>query len=117
MFNNQQASLASESNCHIEFNINELLDLGPELLAEGVKQWDKEIWNAKRKNIPIIVSSGASTLNRMREPRALSAIMDLVDVIEEESLDMVSVIPLEMVRKNREKLDSSFVSPGVWRVT
>jgi RNase P/RNase MRP subunit p30 len=116
-FDKQQASLASKSNCHLEIRIRDLLGLEPESLAQRVNNLGKALWNANRENVPIIVSCGAKSLNEMREPRALSSILDFVDVKEEDSLDMISNIPFELVVKNREKLDGSFVSPGVWRDT
>ena len=116
-FDKQQASLASKSNCHLEINIRDLLGLEPEPLAQRLNNWGRALWNANREDVPVIVSSGAASLNEMREARALSSILDLVDVKEEDSLDMVSNIPFKLVVNNREKLDHSFVSPGVWRDT
>jgi len=116
-FDKQQASLASKSNCHLEIRICDLLGLEPESFARRVNNLGRVLWNANRENVPVIVSSGAISLNKMREPRALSAILDLVDIKEEKSLDMISNIPYELVENNRKKLGGSFVSPGVWRDT
>jgi RNase P/RNase MRP subunit p30 len=77
---------------------------------------NKEIINAKRFDVPVIISSGAQMPLHMREPRGLAAVLKLLGYNEEESLDAVSLYPMNIVKSNRGKLDPNFIFPGVRRV-
>lgn len=112
-FDRQEASLASGANCAYEFNASALLRQGPVKSARLLSIIRREIENAKRNDVPIVVSSGADSRLLMREPRGLAALLDLVDVEEESGLDMVSSIPWRIVEVNRGKLAPGFVAPGV----
>ncbi len=64
----------------------------------------------------MVVSSGAGTPLRMREPRALASITSLLGISEKDGLDAVSDTPRRILERNREKLGPGFVSPGVKEV-
>jgi len=112
-FDRQEAVLASGANCAYEFNASDLLGLGPAAGARLLAIIRREVENARRHGVPVVVSSGADARLLMREPRGMAALLDLVEVDEEEGLDMVSSIPWEIVEGNRGKLSSGFVAPGV----
>jgi len=109
----QQASLAGEGGCHYEVVARDLLTQDPEKLGHVIKQLGKEVLNARRYDVPVVLSSGADSVHGMRDPRSLAALMSLVGLGEEESLDLVSVNPWALVERNRDKLSASYVSPGV----
>ena len=109
----QQASLAGESGCHYEVVASDLLIQDPEKLGYVIKQLRKEVLNARRSDVPVVLSSGANSVHDMRDPKSLAALMSLVGLGEEESLDLVSVNPSALVERNRDKLSASYVSPGV----
>ena len=110
----QQASLAGEGGCQFEVVASDLLTQDPEKLGYVIKQLEKEVLNARRYDVPMVLSSGADSVHGMRDPRSLAALMSLVGLGEEESLDLVSVNPWALVERNRDKLSASYVSPGVW---
>jgi len=112
-FDRQEAVLASGANCAYEINVSDLLMQGPAMSARLLSIVRREVENAKRHGVPVVVSSGADSCLLMREPRGLAALLDLFDVDEEEGLDMVSSIPWEIVEVNRGKLASGFIVPGV----
>jgi RNase P/RNase MRP subunit p30 len=112
-FDRQEASLASGSNCAYEINVSDLLRLGPIAASKLVSILRVEVENAKRHDVPIVLSSGSENPLLMREPRGLAAILVLLDVEEEVGLDAVSTNPWGMVETNREKLGPGFVVPGV----
>lgn len=112
-FDPQEAVLASGANCAYEFNASDLLRLGPTAGARLLSIVRREVENAERHGVPVVVSSGADSRLLMREPRGLAALLDLIDVDEEEGLDTVSTVPGRMVEVNRRKLTPGFVSPGV----
>jgi len=112
-FDRQEAVLASGANCAYEINLSDLILKGPAVTARLLSIVRREVENAKKHKVPIIISSGAHSCSLMREPRGLASLVDLVDIGEEESLEMISSIPWSMVEVNREKLTSGFVEPGV----
>jgi ribonuclease P/MRP protein subunit RPP1 len=112
-FDRQEANLASGSNCNYEVNTSDILNLPPPACARLLSIIRREIENAKRYEIPILISSGAESHRLMREPRGLAALLDLVGVGEEEGLDMISTVPWRLVELNRVKLSPKFISPGV----
>ena len=112
-FDRQQASLAGEGGCHFEVVASELLNQDLEKLGYVIKQLRKEVLNARRYDVPVVLSSGAESVQGMRDPRSLAALMNLVGLGEEESLDLISENPWVLVERNRDKLSASYVSPGV----
>jgi ribonuclease P/MRP protein subunit RPP1 len=112
-FDRQNASLAGEGGCHYEVVAGDLLTQDPEKLGYVIKQLKKEVLNARRYDVPVVLSSGADSVHGMRDPRSLAALMSIVGLGEEESLDLLSVNPSNLVERNRDKLSASYVSPGV----
>lgn len=112
----QQAELAGASNCCYEVDAAELLVGDPARLERTLTMVRREIENSQRNGVPVIVSSGATSIVEMRDPRSLASLMDLLGVGEEDALDAVSVNPWRVVERNRDKLSRGYVSPGVKRI-
>ena len=112
----QQAELAGASNCCYEVDAVELLVGDPARLERTLTTVRREVENSQRNDVPVIMSSGATSVLEMRDPRSLASLMDLLGVGEEEALDAVSVNPWRVVERNRDKLSSGYVSPGVKRI-
>lgn len=112
-FDREEARLASDANGAYEINISDLLGQEPTILSKLLSIIRQEIDNARKRDVPIVVSSGANSTTIMREPRGAVALLDLVGVDEEEGLDMVSLSPWGIVEENRRKLSPSFIAPGV----
>jgi len=115
MFDRHEASLASGANCAYEINLSDLLNKGGHVASQLLSMMVVEVENARRHDVPVVVSSGVDSPIMMRGPRELAASMQLLGIGEEESLDMVSDVPRGLVERNRGKLDPSYVSPGVRR--
>lgn len=115
-FDRQEAILARETNCSIEINLISLLNRDPIRLAELLRKIRTEIFIASKYDIPVILSSGATHSYELRDPRTLASTLNLLEIDEEISLDMISKIPQSIVKRNRRKLGESFIHPGVWRV-
>jgi RNase P/RNase MRP subunit p30 len=49
----------------------------------------------------------------MRRPRELAALASLFDLSGEKACEAISKNPSAIVKRNREKLGSKFVAPGV----
>ncbi len=112
----QGASLASKSNCAYEVSLSDLLGSSSTERARVLVNMRRSIWNATHESVPVVVSSGAGTPLRMREPRAIASIMSLLGISENNGLDAVSETPRRILERNREKLGPGFVSPGVMEV-
>jgi len=112
-FDREEAGLASGSNCAYEINASDLLGKGPAVTARLLSIVRREVDNARGGDVPIVLSSGAESTHLMREPRGLAALLDLLEVDEEEGLDMISLVPMGIVDGNRGKMSRAFVSPGV----
>jgi len=107
------AAAAGEGGCCYEVVAGELLAQDSKTLGYLIKQLKREIVNARRYDVPMVLSSGASSVYGMRDPRSMAALMSLVGLGEEDSLEMVSTNPSALVERNRDKLSRSYVSPGV----
>ncbi len=97
----QGASLASKSNCAYEVSLSDLLGSSAER-ARVLVNMRRSIWNATHEGVPVVVSSGAGTPLRMREPRAIASITSLLDIQEEKGLNAVSAIPTKILERNRK---------------
>ncbi len=95
-----QAELMKETGCAYEVNISDLLDTGTYKLSKLLSQIRRELNNASRYDLPILLSSGATTPIMMREPKALSALAILLDIDEKYALDMISTIPARILNQN-----------------
>ncbi len=112
-FDRAEAELASSSLAALE------VDVKPILLLEGpsrvrlLTSLRREVALANEFHVAVIVSSGISEERFMRNPRDLSSLAYLFGLDEQGSLDAVSTNPSAIVRRNREKLSSRFIAPGV----
>jgi RNase P/RNase MRP subunit p30 len=76
----------------------------------------RDIWNADHEGVPVVVTSGADTPLRMREPRAIASITSLLGITEDMGLDTASKNATRILERNRRKLEPGFVSPGIREV-
>lgn len=112
-FDRQEASLAVGASCSYEVNVSDLLGKGPRVASGLISMIREEVGNARKFDVPLVVSSGAVDPLLMRDPRALASVLSLFDIGEEEGLDAVSATPWRLVETNRGKLRPGFVLPGV----
>ncbi|MEM4727603.1 MAG: RNase P subunit p30 family protein [Candidatus Bathyarchaeia archaeon] len=112
-FDRQEATLASEAGCALEINISDILTAGPIQCAKLLSVMRVEIENARREDVPVIISSGADSPRLMRGPREIVALLDLLSVEEGEGKEMISRNPLMIVERNRGKMAPGFIAPGV----
>ncbi len=80
---------------------------------ESLKSLCLEIELAKRCRIDFTVSSGATSLLTMRAPRDMASLVAVLGLPKELSLRAVSKAPLDMVKRNRERLSSRSLGSGV----
>jgi len=112
-FDRAEAELASSSLATLEVDIKPLLVLEGPARVRLLSCLRRETLVARDFHLPVVVSSGVSEMLLLRKPREMAALASLFDFEEDALLDAVSVNPLAIVRRNREKLDRGFVAPGI----
>ncbi|MCS7140119.1 MAG: hypothetical protein N3F04_03645 [Candidatus Nezhaarchaeota archaeon] len=108
-----QISLLAESGHHVEVNLLDMLYEPPDKQVEILRNYKYTLGGIRKKNIPIVFSSGASRIIDMRAPRELSSIAFMILNDENLARDAVSTVPLSLINTNREKLSSNYVQPGI----
>jgi ribonuclease P/MRP protein subunit RPP1 len=112
-FDRAQAELSSCSLAALE------IDVKPILLLEGpprvrlLSYLRREVAIAVEFGVPVVVSSGLSEEQLLRTPRDLASLAFLFGLDEDQALDAVSTSATAIVKRNREKLSSKFIAPGI----
>ncbi|TRO48316.1 hypothetical protein E2P47_03125 [Candidatus Bathyarchaeota archaeon] len=112
-FDRNEAELASNNLTAFEIDAKPLLVLYGSLRAKIISLLRREIVIANDFHVPIVLSSGISESILLRKPREIAALMFLLDMDQTSALDTISTNPNTIVLRNREKLKSSFVAPGI----
>jgi RNase P/RNase MRP subunit p30 len=112
-FDAAEAELASASLASFEIDAKPLLVQEGPVRSRLLSNLRRESAIAQGFRVPIVLSSGVSDQLLMRKPMELAALASLFDLSKASMLDAVSKDPVAIVKRNREKLDSGFIVPGV----
>jgi ribonuclease P/MRP protein subunit RPP1 len=112
-FDRAEAELASGCLAALEVDVRPLLVLEGPPRVRLLMSLRREVAVAREFHIPIIVSSGAAETRLMRTPKDMASLAFLFGLDEAAALDAVSTNPAAIVERNREKLSSRFVAPGI----
>jgi RNase P/RNase MRP subunit p30 len=112
-FDRAEAELASNTEAALEIDVKPLLTLEGPPRTRLLSTLRRETAIAKEFHVPLLVSSGVSEERLMRKPQDMAALGFLFGLQEEICLDAVFSNPATIVTRNRAKLDSSFVAPGI----
>lgn len=112
-FDRAEAELASNALASLEIDIKPLLTLEGPPRIRLLSSLRKEVAVAQDFHVPIVISSGASSGFLMRKPLESAALASLFDMDRAEALKAVSKNSVAIVKRNREKLSSRFVAPGI----
>ncbi len=112
-FDMAEAELASASQASLEIDTRPLLMLEGPVRSRLLASLRKEAAIAKGFKVPIIMSSGTSNELLMRKPQEQAVLAQLFDLDREYALDAVSRNPTAIVTRNRQKLSSKFIAPGI----
>ena len=115
-FDEAEAELASNCLASLEIDVKPLLTLEGPARIRFLSSLRREVATAREFHVPIVISSGVSDEMLMRRPRELAALSSLFDLSKNEACEAVSTNPSAIVKRNREKLGSKFVAPGI-RIT
>jgi len=112
-FDRAEAELASNGLVSLEIDIKLLLTLEGIARIRLLSNLRREAAIATEFHVPIVISSGVSDETLMRKPKELAALASLFDLDEVSATEAVSRNPFAIVKRNREKLSSRFVAPGI----
>jgi ribonuclease P/MRP protein subunit RPP1 len=112
-FDRAEAELASGSLAALEVDVKPLLILEGPSRVRMLMSLRREVAVAREFKVPVVVSSGVDMEKFMRFPRDMASLAYLFGLDEASGLDAVSTNPIAIVNRNREKLSSRFVSPGI----
>ncbi len=112
-FDHAEAELASNGLAALEIVIKSLLVLEGQARTKLLFSLRREIAIAQAFHVPIILSSGVSDKLLMREPMALVALSSLFDLNRVSAIDAISKNPKDIYERNKSKLSSKFVAPGI----
>ena len=112
-FDLSEAELASTAAAGLEIDTKPLLVSEGSVRASLLASLRREVKIAKSFRVPVVISSGASEVALMKEPKALVALSSLYDFDRSSAICAVSTNPAAILRRNKEKLRSRYVSPGI----
>ncbi len=112
-FDSAEAELASNTQVSLEIDVKPLLVLEGPPRTRLLTTLRRETAIAEEFHIPLLLSSGVSELALMRKPHDMASLSFLFGQKEEQALEAVSANPVALVTRNREKLGSKFVAPGI----
>ena len=112
-FDRAEAELARNSFAALEIDVKPLLVLEGPVRVRLLSSLRREAAIAKEFHVPIVVSSGVSRELLLRKPREMAALAFLFGLDEASALEAVSKSAWAIVKRNREKLSSEFVAPGI----
>jgi ribonuclease P/MRP protein subunit RPP1 len=112
-FDHVEASLASQALTSLEIDMTPLILAQRVLKTRILARLRQEVETARKYDVPIVISSGASSEYLLRTPHDYVATITLFDMPSQLGLKGVSDNPRLLVERNREKLTSDFLTPGV----
>jgi len=112
-FDKAEAELSSNSLAALEIDVKPLLVLEGPKRIRFLSSLRREAAIASEFHVPIVLSSGVSEARLLRKPREMAALAFLFGLSEASALEAVSQSPKAIVERNREKLGSKFVAPGI----
>ena len=112
-FDEQEAELASQALAALEIEMAPLLQLTSFSRIRLLSSLKKEVATAERTDVPVLISSGATKEQLMRGHHDYAALATIFDMPLSSALKALSEMPREIVERNRNKLSTSYVAPGI----
>jgi ribonuclease P/MRP protein subunit RPP1 len=112
-FDHAEAELASSAVAGYEVDVKPLLVLDGPARVRFLSSLRREVAVALEFHLPLVVSSGVFEPLLLRKPREMALLASLAGLTGVAALDAVSVAPVGLVIRNRDKLSEGFVAPGI----
>jgi len=115
-FDKAEAKLASNANASLEIDMTPLITCTTRHMVNLLDKLRREIEIAKKFDVKIIISSGASNPKLMRAPRDYVSLASLFDLERDLAVKALSDNPLMIIEENRMKLSKNFIAPGFYLI-
>lgn len=115
-FDSAEAELASRGTASVEIDMAPLLCLQGSQRIRLLSCLRKETRVASKYDVPIILSSGADNANLLRTPEEYAYLSYLFGLDFPDAMRGFSENPQSIVNRNRKRLNSSYIAPGVYLV-
>jgi len=115
-FDSAEAELASSASASLEFDLAPLIYLYGFQRIRLLSRMRREALIAKKYGVPILLSSGANDVRLLRKPGDYASLGYLFGLDIGDAKKAISEIPKEMIERNRRKLSSNYVAPGIYIV-
>ncbi|MCW4009931.1 MAG: hypothetical protein NWF05_04855 [Candidatus Bathyarchaeota archaeon] len=112
-FDRAEAELATGGVAGLEVDVKPLLVLEGPARVRFLSCLRREVALALEFHVPVVISSGVSQMLLLRRPREMALLALLFGAPTGSLLDAVSTNPVGLVERNRKKLESGFVAPGI----
>ncbi len=112
-FDASEAALASEVSICLEIEMTPLLLLYGRDRTRLMSYLRTEIQNAKKHDIPLILTSGASAPHLLRKPTDYGFLAYLVGLDLNSAKKAMSSEPENMIERNKKKSNPNFITAGV----
>jgi len=112
-FDYAEAELASKKSAAFEIDMASILSSTGFPRIRLLSSLRKEIAIARKFDMPVTISSGASDENFLRSPQDYAALASLFDLPVSYALQALSDNPLSIVERNKGKLSPCYIAPGM----
>lgn len=116
LFTNSVAKLMIKFEKYLELSLANLY-LSPEKLQiQAIRQIKQAMNIAKKKKVSIIVNSGSTSVDQLRSPWELISLFQTLTSSKDSQIDSLSKIPYKLVSKNKVKISSDYIAPGIFKL-
>jgi len=113
-FDSAEAELASKASASLEIELAPLLSFSGFQRVRLLSLWRGETDTAKKFGVPIILASGANDVYLLRKPEDYAFLSYLFGLDFHAAKQALSKNPQAIVERNRRKLSSNYVAPGIY---
>jgi ribonuclease P/MRP protein subunit RPP1 len=115
-FDFSEAQLASSSLTALEIDMSSLLYNQGLQRTRLISYLRREIKIARKFGVPVVLSSGSNIPLYLRKPKDYEYLSHIFDMNNCEARKSLSDIPLNILERNRKKLSSDYIAPGVYLI-
>jgi RNase P/RNase MRP subunit p30 len=116
LLTNSVAKLMLKFDKHLEISLANLYWSPEKLQIQAVRQIKQAMIMAKKKKVPTIINSGSMGIHQIRSPWELISLAQTLISSKESQIDSLSKIPYKLVSKNKVKINSDYIAPGVFKI-
>ena len=109
-FDKSQMKLMRSTGTVLELQFNSLWSSTHKWLIFSLR---RTLGLAIRNNVPIVISSGSSTLKNIKTPLQLASLLVVLGIPYVYAKQAICTVPLSVIKRNMHRLSKKHVEPGV----